>query len=266
MTDARGPLAGTLVQADSQWKAPDGWMEGDARVTTDSQGQFELTLNGPGRYRLAAEQDGGRTVPVEIDADWDQEQRVDLRFGGGVLQGVVLDAATGLPLAGAQLTLRSFAEGAVAKNGKGALHRATTGADGRFVATRLDAGRWSVSVRRDGYVAPPAQEADVPAAGAAPELTLALQLAGSVRGVLRPPPGGSLPSKLRAAFAPLDVVAGKLTAQVGPEGVFVRDGLAPGRWSCEIVSSEPGDSQVYAVRDVLVLAGETVELELSLPE
>jgi protocatechuate 3,4-dioxygenase beta subunit len=265
VTDARGPVPGAVVEADENVKEIGGWMQDSAHATADAQGVFELELPAPGHWRFAASLDEGRSAAVELDADWDQELRVELRFGGGVVQGTVLDAGTGLPLEGVQVSAVELRGDALPKGG-GASRRVKTGPDGRFAATRLEAGAWGVTARRTGYVRSARHPVDVPADGAAPELVIRMNRSGTVRGTLRPAPGGALPENLRAQFAPLDVVAEKLSREVGAGGTFLLEGFTPGRWSCEIVPTMPPGASPLASAEVLVLAGETSELELTLPE
>jgi hypothetical protein len=54
-----------------------------------------------------------------------------------------------------------------------------------------------------------------------------------------PAPGAALPPDLQARFAPLDVVADRLSRSVGADGTFLRDSLTPGRWSCEVELTLP---------------------------
>lgn len=266
VTDALGPVAGAGLFADERVGGLEGWVEsGRSTGASDPRGAFELELPGPGRYRLSAGADGTRSAAVELEVGWDEVRRVDLAFGGGRLTGLVRDAASGLPLPGVSVSARWLDAGGPSQGGH-LQCQATSGADGRFTLTRLHAGRWATSARREGYVAAPSVKLDVPAAGAA-EMELALQPAGRVRVTLRPAPGAKLPVGLRVTFAPLDAPAtGILQVNLSKGDTVLCDGLAAGRWSCEVAPLVPGDAPPLAGGEVQVVAGQTVELEMVLPE
>lgn len=122
-------------------------------VRTD-RGAFVLELPAPGRYRLRVQADGTREETLaELAISPGQSLSlgtVVLHRGSGV-EGVVVDARTGEPLAGVDLELTP--EGAQLIDA--VLHqqiaRGVSDPDGRFSLTGLRAGQFALTARRSGY-------------------------------------------------------------------------------------------------------------------
>jgi len=102
--DAIGPVAGATVGADLLIGPLGGFLEGGGSAITGLDGLFDLELFEPGQVRVAARQQDASTPGVDLDVTWDDVQWVDLRFGGGALQGVVVGWPRTSPL-----PARSFA-------------------------------------------------------------------------------------------------------------------------------------------------------------
>ncbi|MEM7308260.1 MAG: carboxypeptidase-like regulatory domain-containing protein [Planctomycetota bacterium] len=159
---------------------------------------------------------------------------------GEAVRGTVI--ADGQPVEGARIAVvRTFPAGvayarevappdrpfAVLASGCFERSDATTGPDGRFVATLHNDGRHTLRVWADGYpplVAGPFQwSRDEGAAG----LVLELQGAGAIEGTVRTAPGRSVAGMVVAASNGWGVA---WTTSVDDEGRFRLEGLAPGSW------------------------------------
>lgn len=268
VSDAHGPVAGAAVDADEWFDPVEGWMEHDASSITAADGSFDHEVFGPGRFRLSARDAGAVTPAVELTLDWDQVEWVELRFGGGELRGRVVDATTGAAVEGANVRIMGTQDGAVpvAPGGKVA-RKLQSDAQGLFEALRLPAGPWAVLLDHPRYVTPAPVVVQVEEGVPSPVLELPLAPGGRVLGTLRPAlPGGALPADLRVRCVALEAQGDTLRTGVAGDGRFERWGLAPGRWRCEVAAAEPADAPALAAAEVLVVAGEACELELTLPE
>jgi len=94
-----------------------------------------------------------------------------------------------------------------------------------------------------------------------------LQAAGALEGVVKPAmPGAELPDNLHVRLEWQDGTTDRLSAQVDGAGRFERDGLLPGRWRCELRNSALSSSAPpLATKEVVIVVGETAELEIPLP-
>ncbi len=121
---------------------------------TDHRGAFEMDGLEPGSYTLTIQALGGRSENRSIDLQGDLEGlRIDLEVPG-TLTGVVLDAATGRPLAGAYLAAGNAAQIAVLRNEDADRVRLAGRSDstggGRF-RIQFGPGAEQLWVTRDGY-------------------------------------------------------------------------------------------------------------------
>ena len=121
---------------------------------TDHRGAFEIEGLEPGAYQLRIQQPGGSTEHRSIDLQTDLEGlRIDLQ-APGTLTGVILDAATGKPLAGASLTAGNAAQIAALREenvpGLGSAGQANSRSGGRF-EIRFGPNADQLWVTRDGF-------------------------------------------------------------------------------------------------------------------
>jgi len=158
---ADAELAGTLEDATgapvggAQLEVTDGAGEGrHATVAPDGTFAIELLPRGHVRVRV----DHPEYPPAELDAVASvRGERVHLVLPlGGAIEGVLLDATSGAPLAGMPLEARGPA---------GQSSEATTDKDGRWKLGPLRPGHWHVDAKIPGYLAQ-SRELDVPAAHA----------------------------------------------------------------------------------------------------
>ena len=135
-----GGVVGAMVETPS---GPQRMM-----ATTREDGSYEMIVGDVGRVAVRAESAlDGRSFPMRVIEVADVEsQTVDIDFPATGIAGVVVDEATGAPVARAHLGARSEKAG-VPSGGQ-----TTSGADGRFTLD-LAPGDFTLSVRGDGYAA-----------------------------------------------------------------------------------------------------------------
>ncbi len=118
------------------------------------QGAFVLELPAPGRYRLRVQADGTREETLaEIAISPGQSLSlgtVVLHRGSGV-EGVVVDARTGEPLAGVDLELTPEGPQLIDAVLHQQIARGVSDPEGRFSLTGLRAGQFVLTARRAGY-------------------------------------------------------------------------------------------------------------------
>ena len=259
------PVAGAIVVAH--------WTDGSPGVAgfveSRDDGTFAFPFLGKARYTLEARRAWDRamdvlpttTPPVEAGRT---DVKIVLRRGGARISGRCATAA-GAAVPGASIHLRSAAGGPL-------LH-ARSAPDGRFEATSLEGGPWSVTAEATRAVGGPesfgrrivAQATDV-AAGAT-DVLLEFRDAAPIRGrVVRA--DGSAPAgriRVQARLAP----EGRwtLVSAVGADGAFRFEDATPGTWTLAVTDADTGAAMRIAGSadaeggrtDVrLVLAGDEV--------
>ena len=244
-----GVLTGTVRSADSGTVL--------AGVALRVSGAATATaFTGPdGRYRLAGLTPGAIQVSASKSgygsafADATLQAGVELEFspslktspGAARLSGVVTDAATGAPLAGASVTVAG--------------QTAITGADGRYSLGGLAAGTLSVQVSAAGYAArglalvlDGIAEFNLPAIALSKDAPPATT--GTISGVVTAKAGG-------APLAGVTVTvsgSASMTATTGADGSYRLDGVAPGALSVSATRS----GYVGAGGSASLQAGQTI--------
>lgn len=141
------PVAGVSVRSSVRYPGPGGWVS-DASTSTSDLGEYELVLDGPGRYALQVGANNDRSTFALVDADWDHVEYADLEMGSGRIAGLVVQADGGAPIEGLRLLVQNLTqqEAAAAQDFAGVLAGKVvrTDADGRFVADGCLPGRWRV--------------------------------------------------------------------------------------------------------------------------
>ena len=141
------PLTDGFLSVDQPEEADPHWTQ------TDHRGAFVMDGLAPGSYELQIQQPGGSTEHRSIDLQTDLDGlRIDLQ-APTTLTGVVLDRATGQPLANVSLTAGNAARIAAlrAESARlGAAGWALSGAGGRF-ALQFGSTAEQLWITRDGY-------------------------------------------------------------------------------------------------------------------
>lgn len=117
-----------------------------------AEGSYEFTGLAPGDYQFNIDAQGRRGVRVSAQIPDAPEFRLDLRFPEGAIEGRVIDALDGTPVRGARVTTRRVQDqesggwlGRLVAQESG-VARETSGEDGGFRFTRLDAGAYQLLV------------------------------------------------------------------------------------------------------------------------
>jgi len=156
----------------------------------------------------------------------------------GSITGVVTDAATDAPLAGATVTVGSVAS--------------SVDATGAYVLSGLAQGTYSVSVTAAGHM--PASEAVPITPGQTATADFALQpMTGAIKGVVRDAAAGS-------PIVGARVSAGTVSSYTDSAGAYTLGGLAAGTYTITADAS----GYVQDSQPAEVLTGQTVTLDLSL--
>ena len=236
-----GPIAGARIDAA---RLSSGGDTGDAVATalTGPDGKYRMTV-AEGRLMVAASSPdyASQAHPVEVGA---AGAVADFALvPGGAIEGIVRDAASHEPVAGASVAARRSGGGiALAEPGA---RRATAGPDGRFRLAGLRPGAWSLSATdRARFTRQPTM--------------VGLGVAEQVAGVeLLVGPGAVVRGRVvddTGAAAPGAVVSAggrdPGTAHAGADGAFTLEGLAPGNY--QLVAG--GDRYVAARPTRIALA------------
>jgi hypothetical protein len=82
ISGAQGPVAGAAIDADFYLDVGpfNGWSTGTPAGHSDADGNFDVELSMPGRYRFSGKLDKQRSKGVELNVDWDQVQWVELQL------------------------------------------------------------------------------------------------------------------------------------------------------------------------------------------
>ncbi|RMH18849.1 MAG: carboxypeptidase regulatory-like domain-containing protein [Acidobacteria bacterium] len=150
--DGELELAAAKVYVE-RFRPPSTWSMSRPRTAVED-GEIRLDLPGPGRYRLSLRLPGYRDARLpefEVGrAEVADLGTVEVERGAGV-EGQVVDAASGEPLAGVHLRLTPLGTAVIDQLRRGGAPQAVTGDDGRFLLAGLEAGRYELLLRRDGF-------------------------------------------------------------------------------------------------------------------
>ena len=129
-------------------------MEGRHAIVAPD-GTFAIDLLPRGHLRLRAEHPSYPPAEFDVVAGEERDTHLRLRLPlGGAIEGALLEASSGSPLAGIAIT---------GTGPGGASSETTTDKSGRWKLGPLRPGRWKLAVKLPGYL-PLAHEADVPVA------------------------------------------------------------------------------------------------------
>ncbi|HEU4417954.1 MAG TPA: carboxypeptidase-like regulatory domain-containing protein [Planctomycetota bacterium] len=170
------------------------------------------------------------------------------------ISGIVRDAATGKPIAGAFVTVTSTGPGAamMAHWAERAEAPLRTAADGTFRVGQLGAGEWDVNVFATGHRLVPPSTVTVKTAEARTGVAFDVPAGAKVAGKLT---GAPIGTGWRVVLAPLGIdprmqqfgasdmwdagSSGPSGNAVGADGAFCFDGVAPGHYQVTLVLPAP---------------------------
>ena len=138
------PLAGAQVEAwAGSWK-----VAGQSR--TDYAGAFTLSGLPKGVYRLVVRtrETGSDVSDSRTVVDLEENRAVEVRIPTGRLSGRIVSGAAGAPVAGATVLLDSLHQEI---DSTFSAPSARSGGDGTFQSSRLSAGTYKVTVRKEGF-------------------------------------------------------------------------------------------------------------------
>jgi len=234
--DGVTPIAGALVALTS----------GDEALVTmpaDEAGRYAFVVVTDGGYGIEAAFDGlvFPPLPAQTVDGGIHIPDLDLVAGDDVINGTVEDAATGLPVADADVTI-------VRSDPNVALTTAavlTTGVDGTFTITGAVPGGYRVLAEADGFAA--SHESVAVNAGVPSTVTIELEAESTISGVVTSTLTGTT---LEAAFVVLvsqtDEHVG-CTALSDASGEYRLDGLAPDTYTMVFLAE---DHETAVMRDV----------------
>jgi hypothetical protein len=140
-------------------------------LTTDATGHYAVTNITAGVATLTASQTGYTTAtasPTIVDG----ANTLNLGLTANTLTGVVTDATTGLPIAGATVQVTDSSS---------VLHTVTTDAAGHYGVTNLPAGPATLTASQTGYASATSHPTIIPGPNTQDEALTANTLAGIVR-------------------------------------------------------------------------------------
>jgi 5-hydroxyisourate hydrolase-like protein (transthyretin family) len=240
-----------------------------------ADGAYEFSGLAPGEYQFNIDgqnRRGGVRVSAEIpDAP---EFRLDLRYPEGGLEGRVVDARDGSPIADARVTARRVQTqesggwlGRMVAQESG-VARETSAEDGSFKFTRLDAGAFQLTV------SPPrgGEQDEARRYAASAPLTIEVRTDQVERGIeLRLPPALALAGRVLdeggAAVAEAQLIATRVDlegaaperATSGEDGAYRFDSLAEGKY--DLSASAEGFADTL-LRDVAVSAERSTPVDV----
>ena len=220
------------------------------RVSTWFDGTFVFRDVPAGSYTLSAPE----YLAVNVAAvTLPEETPLDLFVTRGVqVAGRVIDAAGGLPVSGAQVTLALEPDGGTATG--------ITDEEGRYAVTGLAAGTYAVSCVSGRFIVPDAQTVTL-ASNTVYTLNWPLDTGGSLSGrVLSPGGAGVTGATVRVSGAAAGRSAGIATTEAG--GLFTVSGLTADTYRVTAVSPDYGAGETAGVSlaDGQALSGVTVSL------
>jgi hypothetical protein len=251
VTDSAGPVADAEVFAQVQMAL--GFLD-DSETRSSPAGAYELEFYTPGTYRVRAADGGEATAARRVTLQWGDDLVVDLPFGGERLEGFVVAADGGAPIAGATIILFNLTPATVAPrdDDESRQFQVEADAEGRFEARRLWAGPHRVEARAQGFATATLGPIDVPRPEGAAPLRLELAPEASVRGVVKTTAGTAVPREIKVVAVGEDVLAPDGTpfeAKFGVEldGSYHGDGLRAGSYRLQVRrrTSAPGETAVW---------------------
>jgi len=263
-----------VVLSPADLKAGSMWPFGALEVATDRGGDFEFADVPPGAWILVAQPKGG-LLPLAhaLELLPGDVRHVELSAQGATLAGLVVDAAGGTPLEGAEVRIGVDLEpetgeavrlwggnvlGAARSLSEAMWWSVFTGPDGRFEVRWLPTGRYRLMTTQLGYLEDDRFAALAPSLEPRPErieLVRGARVAGEIAA------GGLALLHYEVAYGPPDQPRLRWADVDGTR--FVCDGLAPGDWVLTVYA-HPDLQQALGSRTVRLGAGQQLDIVLRL--
>jgi hypothetical protein len=229
---------------------------------SDSEGKYEIKDLAGGRYQVNIyARSGSDTQPATLN-EWidivaDKENLRDFELPSGKLVGQVVDESGGA-VAGARVSASAVNPKSADQAMVGRTWSGTSDDSGNFSIGGMTPGPYSVSARKDGAGAAPAQQVEVPSRGESARVTLKLaaEQTGTVVSVAL---NYSNSQPVPEAWCYLNAPTGRFEhgQQRDAQGVVTIQSVPVGSYRVEV--SSWGFSE--GVHEIEVKAGETVRLE-----
>jgi hypothetical protein len=247
----------------------------DVRLPFQTEnGKFRVTGVNPGALQLTVSAEGHGAASGSVELAEGEVRRGILFFlePEAVIEGVVVDASTLAPIAGAQV--RRDEQGgmveAMLAQFLGGERGATTDAEGRFRIGGLSAGAHRVIASREDYCDATSPAVELAAGAVHASLRLELQRGGEIFGTVSAPDGTPAPgvTVICQQMAPLKIH----TAKCDAGGEYRVGGLAPGNYTLtrlpEKLEFGAGTdlaeiSNSVQVQSVRLRAGESLRVDFS---
>jgi uncharacterized GH25 family protein len=224
VTDATGgPVAGARVDAAGLGRIARA-SDAVATTMTGSDGRYKLTV-AMGQLLVGVSNPDYAPQARYVDVGADGAVANFSLVPGAVIEGAVRDDKTKEPIAGADVVGRRD-RGGVMMLAEGGVHRAVSGADGRFRLTGLRPGAYELSASRDRKSSRAPSLVGVGVAEQVTDVELLIGTLPVIRGVVVDDRGAPVPSLEVAALG--EGPGG--TATAGADGKFVLAGLRPGHY------------------------------------
>ena len=240
------PLAGVAVRATSLTRMSSG----PAVATTDADGQYLLDSLAAGEPVIEFRKQGYITKQQNVEVASAKEARVDVELQRGLdLSGRVVEKS-GAPVEGANVSVYSPGTG-----GEGI--QASTTADGSFVLEGLGESRYTVQVRKSGFVVQ--RERDVALPQSSP-LVITLDRGGTLTGRVI----GLPPAELGAVRVNVQGEGSFSSANVDAGGAFTLRGVPDGKVT--VIANMMGSDRRSKPKSVEMVNGVAPPVEINFEE
>ncbi len=216
-------------------------------ATTDGNGEYTLAGVAAGQRSFRANHDAYPLLVKEANVSG-REMRLDMQFPRGTDVTGTVEREGGGPVAGAQVSASTAAQGAASKG-------ATTDANGNFRIAGLAPGRYTFFVRAEG-ASETLRDVDIATAG---PIRITLKAGATIAGRVT----GLPPSELSSANVNVSSSSGFANAPVRADGTFRVDGAPAG--TVRVVATAGGgmgSRRQSATKSVEVAAGAEAYVDL----
>jgi Carboxypeptidase regulatory-like domain len=220
-----GPIAGARIDAAKlgAMARPGGVVRAVASTVTAADGTYRLAV-AEGQLLVAARSPDYAAQSRIVDVGPSGATADFSLVPGGVIEGIVLDAQTRAPVAGALVNARRDSAAILLAETRGA--NVTTGADGKFRLAGLRPGAWELDARGEGRRTKASTRVGLGIAEQVTDVELLVGKSPVIRGVVLDEANAPVGGAEVTAFARGSGEGTKADAK----GAFVIEGLSPGRY------------------------------------